>query len=503
LDSNLAFTSAQILDVFSPDNANGFSYSNVVAGSCVFSDANFDFNGNMNITDLTSVGYNFKSTSSVSNGYRFGTDAVQLADTQSIAIGFINSTYQFQFYISNTANVYSFHVVYNLTTVSSTFTTTTIGKLYLGYDNNIFSCWHDGVEILDLNSVNFNNPKLDYSGQVWQQYILGSKGLVLDIPLLYPFSKYGTLVGSVASPNTPTSNMTLIFNTGINVMSSAGFPLTSITNNNFKVNLLCVDKNNNNVLTIDNPLFSWLESDITYNATTNKINLAYNSNPEHPNPSDLIYTSAFNTNTSGPYTYQLYLSMMNDSVFTASMTATMTTFDQVPNTVVCVENMPLYLPQSDSVSITQSYTTAIFTVPSSSFIQFFSLGFPNANSYWKFSMNTFVINGLIAAMAAGSTFTITLRLSETNNGFPTGLYNSYGINFTVAEDHPAWTYTLQGNEIDLWYYSKTPTKNVVLSAFLSTSSTTGTCNIQNLTTSGLLTSSPWVDSASVITQLSS
>jgi hypothetical protein len=165
--------------------------------------------------------------------------------------------------------------------------------------------------------------------------------------------------------------------------------------------------------------------------------------------------------------------------------------------------MPLYLPQSDSVSITQSYTTAIFTVPSSSFIQFFSLGFPNANSYWKFSMNTFVINGSTEAMPIGSTFTITLRLSETNNGFPTGLYNSYGINFTVAEDHPAWTYTLQGNEIDLWYYSKTPTKNVVLSAFLSTSSATGTCNIQNLTTSGLLTSSPWVDSASVITQLSS
>jgi hypothetical protein len=290
-------------------------------------------------------------------------------------------------------------------------------------------------------------------------------------------------------------------------LSSANFPLTVITNSNFKINLVCVDADGNNVLTTDTPLFTLEETNITY--TNGAMNLVYISNPHYPNPGDFIYSSSNAPNPNrGTYTYQLYLSMTNASAILNSMTGKLTTTTVVNDTALTVQNMPTYIPQSDKIQINQNYTSAIFTIPSASFISLLQTSFPIANSFWKLSLNSISLSGQITRMGVGvqEVFTITLRISEmdnTNQPIQTGICNSFSINFSLASGVVPWNYTLSpSNTIDLWYYNKTPTGTVVLSAFCSTANPTGTCQIDNLTASGLLINMPMIQNDAVITQLS-
>ena len=87
-----------------------------------------------------------------------------------------------------------------------------------------------------------------------------------------------------------------------------------------------------------------------------------------------------------------------------------------------------------------------------------------------------------------------------NNGNPNPQFNTFGI--TVSEANTDWSYTLPiGNQIDLWCYNSTPVSDVVLSAYCVSTSTNGTININNISASGLLIASPWLNVSSVITQL--
>jgi hypothetical protein len=426
---------------------------------------------------------------------------------QTIYFGFTNSNYEYTFIISNKANVYSFAITFGplnfMNSQDSAITSTTIQNLYIGLDNGIFSCWNNGTEILDLNSTN-NANKYDFSSQLWQQYILGSGGTIISIPTLFPFSKFGTLLGSVNSSNYPTSIADYGINTSITLTTNVDFPLGTITNNNMQINLVCVDSSGNNILTTDTPLFTWNGTNISF--ATSVIQLNYTSDYQYPKTSDLIYTSTIKPKpSSGTYTYHLYLGMVNASAYTSSMTATLNTFEILNDINITDQNIIPYLTQSDKLAINQNYTTAYFTIPSSSFLSLVNIAFPNPNSYYKLTIPTFTISGNIDRMGVGAqeVFNITLYLSEmdnTNQPIKSGICNSYGISFNLAPEVLNWNYSLPlSNTIELWYYNKTPTSQVVLSAFCSTHAISGTCGILNMSLNGLLTSSPMIDTTSSIT----
>ena len=236
----------------------------------------------------------------------------------------------------------------------------------------------------------------------------------------------------------------------------------------------------------------------------------YASNSEYPRPSDLLYISALQNGTLAGYTYYLYLSLENISANISSMTATLSTSLVIPDTVVTTQSLPGYQPQADNITISQNYTigSVKFTIPSTNFASMLSLAFPTACSYWKLSLTSLNLEGDQTNFAINSTFTITLRLSEmdnTNQPLKSGLCNSYSITFTVPPvgvGSVDITYILQpSNQIDLWYYNKTPTKSVIISAFVSTVATVGEVYIQNFIASGLLTAYQWTDQTSTIVQL--
>ena len=436
---------------------------------------------------------------------------MQLVDGQTINIGFVNATDQYGFGISRIGSSYQFSIAYGLigtiiNFVSGT-TATAIQDIFLCYDNGIFSCWNNGIEIKDLNSTQ-NAYGYSYAGMTWMQYVNGSQGVLCTIPSLFPFSQFGTLLGSITSPNLPSLKTNFAITTSIVMTATANFPLSVFTNNNCKINLVCLDNKNNNILTTNTPVFTWDSVAITY--ANGVIGLNYASNSEYPRPSDLLYISALQNGSMAGYTYYLYLSLENISANISSMTATLSTSLVIPDTVVTTQSLPGYQPQADNITISQYYTvgSAKFTIPSTNFVSMLSLAFPTACSYWKLSLTSLTFAGDQINFVINSTYTITLRLSEmdnTNQPLKSGLCNSYSITFTVPPvgiSSSSFSYILQpSNQIDLWYYNKTPTKSVIISAFVSTVATVGEVDIQNLIASGLLTAYQWTDQTSTIVQL--
>jgi hypothetical protein len=437
------------------------------------------------------------------DGIIFEVDNYTMVSSGIFQIGYAieGSTDAYLATILYNGSTYTLSFEYTINGNTSTITTadspteTPIAKIALGYLNNVFIVYLNGSIVSDLSSSK-EIPIANTTNLKVVPYIQATSGSTISNAVLRSTSTSGFLVGSFQSPNIPA---VIEYDLQLNIPIIKNDYAPNVNMANSVVDIIIVDANGNNVLQSAGEVAFTLTGGATYNATTKILNLKYTTEDNH---AQSFYEVPINQTLVAPYSYNIYLSVPSSLISVGLLSGTLQSYNNVSESYITDVSIKEYLPQSDLITIDQTYSKAQFAFPTpTNNIQLAQLGFTNASSYWKLSITNFTISGNMNSVSENSNFTILIRISEMVNGNPNPLFNTFGI--SVSSQYANWSYTLPaGNQIDLWCYNSIPTSNVVLSIYCESNSSTGTFDINNINASGLLIASPWLNVPSVITQLS-